>query len=100
MQLIRSAGSFSVIILVIAFTSCGNTSEENIEKHYDDTKHRVEQEFVQEMEGKGNQEISIDELEDDLNHKDAELEKMMQDMEDEMDSDVEGNEPKNLDSLG
>jgi len=100
MQLIRSAGSFSVIILVIAFSSCSNTSEENIEKHYDDTKHRVEQEFVQEMEGKGNQEISIDELEDDLNHKDAELEKMMQDMEDEMDSDVEGNEPKNLDSLG
>lgn len=87
------------IIAIVLFAACGNTSEENTEKHFEDSKAQMEQEFSQEMKENGNHEISVDELEKDLNSKDEELEEMMQDMENEMEGNNENDEPERLDSL-
>jgi len=66
----------SILSLSFSFTACQNARPD------------VEEEFTEEMNQKGNSEISIDDIQKDLNKKDAELENMMQEMEDEMNSDT------------
>ena len=88
MTFLRTLVAILSIIIILLFSACENASEGNTEKQFEDSKYQMEQEFSQEMKKQGNREISVDELEKDLNSKDADLEEIMQDMEDEM----EGND--------
>ncbi len=82
-----------LIGLSFSLSACHNT-EPDVKKEFNDAKTTMEKEFTEEMNQKGNSEISIDDIQKDLNKKDTELENMMQEMENEMDSDTTATEVK------
>ena len=76
-----------LIGLSFFFAACQNPKPD-VNKEFSDAKTTMETEFTEQMSQKGNSEISIDDIQKDLNKKDAELENLMQEMEDEMDADT------------
>ena len=70
----------------VSLLSCNNSSDTKIKEDFKDSKAAIEKEFSDEMSKKGNEEISIDQLEKDLNQKDKNLENLMSEMEEEMEN--------------
>jgi len=92
----------SRIILFSSFLfllSCQNSEPTTAEKDFKDAKDKLEEEFTKEMTEQGNHEISIDDIENDLNKMDQELENIMLEMENEMDTDSNDVESEITDTI-
>jgi signal recognition particle GTPase len=87
---------YIVLLSLLGFLlSCNNSSDTKIKDDFKKSKAEIEKEFSNEMSKKGNEEISIDQLEKDLIEKDQNLESLMQEMEDEMEN-TDNLEPDSL----
>lgn len=95
---IQNISQLSVFTLLLLFTACQD-SDTSIETEFKDAKSEMEKEFTQEMSENGNQEISIDDIENDLGKMDAELESIMQEMENEMDVDTTYSDSETIDTI-
>ena len=87
-----------VIISFLFMIACQN-SNSLVKKDFEDDKKQLNKEFAKEISKNGNDEISIDDIENDLSKMDNELEEVMQEMENEMENDTTYSNHLNTDSL-
>jgi len=77
---------YFLILTTVFVYSCQDSSDKSIHDNFVNSKNQIDNEFSKEMKQKGNEEISVEKLENDLTKMDNELEGMMQEMEEEMEN--------------